>query len=138
MKFKSKYCSRDRSALNEITDRPIFLFQQKIWQLIGVPDGYELGDECQVYPIVENPDEDYEPESLTWEELSQLQHGDYDVPCAIFHWETRYVFLTRQEAEEFGEAKHYNYRDGWRVYAVCAKGELREALVDGTEMTLND
>lgn len=141
--FKSKFCCRDRSALNEATRSPIFLFQRKVWNLIQIPDGYECPDGEGVYPereIGEEYDEWHEehPDPLTWDELHKMKAGDYDVPCAIFHWETDRVFLTREEAENYGRNRHYNYRDGWRVYAVCAEGELEEVLKDGTEMTLKD
>lgn len=133
MSFQSRFCSRDRSALNEATKSPVFLFQRKVWNLINVPGGYELSDEgavlttlrshiddmieawhngandkplheylgwteteyrmfVQTSDIPEERYEEWEPRQLTWEELHKMSAGIYDVPCAIFHWETDRVF----------------------------------------------
>jgi hypothetical protein len=49
------------------------------------------------------------------------------------HWLTEAIFLTGGEAREFGETKAYNYPEGWRVIAGCARG----ALVDLIKETRN-
>lgn len=130
--FQSKYQTRDGSALNEATRTPIFLFQRKVWALVNVPNGYDVDDEGDVVPEGwEKRDE--RGDALSWETLAETTKGEWDAPCAISHWETERVYLTREEGERYGEGRAYNYPDGWRVYSVCAKGELAEALKDGTE-----
>lgn len=42
-------------------------------------------------------------------------------------WDTEYVFFTREEAEEWGRNHAYRYKR-WRVFCVCAKGELAKLL----------
>ena len=136
--FKSQFMNRDQSALNEATAAPIFLFQYRRWIITGVPDGYDFFDDGIVAAVDDNSkpqmteEGDY-AETLSAEQLAQHVYGDWDVPCAIETWETDRVFLTRQEAEEYGKARSYNYRDGWRVYAVNCVGELAQALRDGSE-----
>lgn len=44
------------------------------------------------------------------------------------HWETEWVFFTREEGEEWGRAHAYNYPRGWRVFCVSAIGELADVL----------
>lgn len=136
--FKSQFSTRDKSALDEATASPIFLFQRRRWIITGVPYGYDFFDDG----IVAAVDDDGKPlmtesgdyaETLTSEELSKHSYGDWDVECAIETWETDRVFLTRQEAEEYGKSRAYNYRDGWRVYSVNCVGELAQALRDGSE-----
>jgi hypothetical protein len=136
--FKSQFMNRDQSASNEATSAPIFLFQRRKWIVTGVPDGYDFFDEGIVAAVDDdgNPkmteDGDY-AEVLSEEQLAEHNYGDWDVPCAIETWEVDRVFLTRQEAEEYGNARAYNYRDGWRVYSVNCVGELAQALRDGSE-----
>ncbi len=127
-RFRSRFMTRDASACYEGTVSPIFLFQRRCWQLISVPDDHEEVD-GQVYPEGHVDD----PDPLTWEDLADMTAGEFDVPCAVCSWHTELVFLTREEGHRHGEAKFYNYRDGWRVYAVPAHGELIEALRDGSE-----
>ncbi len=137
MTFKSQFMSRDQSALNEATAAPIFLFQRRQWIYTGVPLGYEYIFDHGVVQLDDDDkpvrDEHGEYKVMTDEELSEMIHGDFDLPCAIETWETERVFLTRQEGEEYGKAHYYNYRKGWRVYAVNCMGELAQALRDGSE-----
>lgn len=44
------------------------------------------------------------------------------------HWETEWVFFTREEGEEWGRDHAYNYPRGWRVFCVSALGELADVL----------
>lgn len=43
-------------------------------------------------------------------------------------WRTEGVWLTREEAEDFGRKHTYRYVEGWRVYAVPANGALAAML----------
>ena len=58
--------------------------------------------------------------------------------CAIEYWITDYVFLTREEAVEYGKARSYNYKK-WRVFCVPCIGELADLLdkYDGDKEVLD-
>ncbi len=43
-------------------------------------------------------------------------------------WDTEMVFWSREEGEAYGKRRDYNYRDGWRVYCVCANDTLAALL----------
>jgi hypothetical protein len=47
------------------------------------------------------------------------RYGDY--------WDTRRVFYTRPEAEQYALSQTHNWK-WWRVYCVPAEGELREVM----------
>lgn len=106
---------------DEVTRDPIFLFQKKIWNLISTPDddSYHIDTESNIWK--KDDEGNITDELATWEELE-------DMECAICHWYTDLVFLTREEGEAYGTARAYNYPDGWRVYCVCAEGSLKEVL----------
>lgn len=108
---------------SEITRDPIFLFQRRRWNLVSEPAGW------------------------TWEDgglcPEDCQHEDDSKDCGlsgfdtlnkrfpehiISWWDTELVFFTREEGEAFGRRKAYNYPDGWRVYCVCAQGDLAALL----------
>lgn len=107
---------RDAAAYRECTRDPIFLFQRRRWNLVDVPEGHELCAEGAVYPK-DRPDAD----ALTVDELKDLE-------AVVTWWETESVWLSREEAEDYGRRRAYNYRDGWRVFCVCAEGRLGELL----------
>ncbi len=46
------------------------------------------------------------------------------------HWQTETVFLTREEAEEWGEDHSYRW-PCWRVYCVAAQGLINVVLNRG-------
>ncbi len=111
--------TRDEMASHEATCDPIFLFQYKRYILKEIPVEYHYNDDGD---IIKDGTEDFEnPEVLSWAELE-------DMECAIHVWETEDVFYSREEGEEYGHRRHYNYTDGWRVYCVCAQGKLAEIL----------
>jgi hypothetical protein len=107
---------------DEITRDPVYLFQRRRLQLISLPDGYTMED-CETIL-------DGNGECVTLKEMFDGGHiaGEFDVPCVIEEWVTELVFFTRDAGERYGEAKAYNYPDGWRVYCVPAHGELAELL----------
>lgn len=48
------------------------------------------------------------------------------------HWYTRAVFLNREEGRIHGQGRPYAWGDegvGWRVYCVCAEGDLAALIV---------
>lgn len=54
--------------------------------------------------------------------------ADNGWPLAYAEWRTESVWLDREEAEAFGKSKSYRWPDGWRVYGVCAEGDLAKML----------
>ena len=134
--FISEHSTRSQSCRREATRDVVFLFQRAKWTVVLIPDGYTVLDEvvCKADdygdPIL---NEDDEPVGLlTLEQLSKIEATDY-VKCAIKTWQTDLVFLTRGEAEKYGESRSYNYQDGWRVYGVCAEGEMATVLKEHVE-----
>jgi hypothetical protein len=124
--------TRDQAAYRECTRDPIFLFQRRRWVVLGAPSGYDFDDEgdCVALEDVEGSDVDGNPAGtvLSGEDLAGRRFGEWDTPCALETWDTEHVFLSREEGEAYGRARAYNYRDGWRVYCVCAEGQLADAL----------
>jgi hypothetical protein len=127
----------------ECTRDVIFLFQRKQLNLHGLPDGLD----CQEsYITIENEEEFADAvvtecldeaalekmrgDGLPLREFAKLglEYGDWNHQCVAETWITESVWLDRDEAERYGKAKHYNYVDGWRVYGVCANGELADIL----------
>lgn len=115
----------------EATRDAVFLFQRRVLNCVAIPSGWEFED--GVFTQVE--DECGDPIE-NGRELSPLEAyeepllDEDDRPCILAHWQTERVWLSREEATAWGEAKHYNYREGWRVYCVCAEGELAKLLKD--------
>lgn len=108
---------RDATAYRECTRDPIFLFQVRRWRLLHEPDGFLLDDEGDLVHVDD-------PEGTPAPSVDDL----LSMECAFAWWETESVWLTREEAEAYGKARHYNYTSGWRVYCVCAEGRLGELL----------
>jgi hypothetical protein len=107
---------------NEMTRDVVFLLQRRRWLIIGYPEGYESDGEG-----IANQDDPEEP-YLTGKQLSEMIHGDWDMPCAIEQWDTESVWLSREEATTFAESHVYNYSDGWRVYGIPSCGFLPEII----------
>lgn len=120
--------TRAEAGRREATRDPIFLFQRRRWLVVGCPDGYAFDADGDCVRC----DEDGEPlpdgEVLPRQKLAEHRSGEWDVPCAIEEWDTERVYLSREAAEAYGQARAYNYRDGWRVYCVCAEGALAGLL----------
>lgn len=126
--------TRDEIAREEATRDPIFLLQRRIYRGTGyVPFGYYYCEQCEgTFNVEDGGDEhrhrcgseDFEPEPISAEEA--VESG-----CWIETWETVGVFLTREEGERYGEDTKHRYGDGWRVYCVCAEGELAALLKSG-------
>ena len=123
-------CSR------ECTRSVIFLFQVRHLKLIGLPEDFSLGVDGRG-PVVQTHDDDGDKlsEPIEWPInrlfSEKLTFGDYDVPCVIEEWHTEGVFLSREEANDFGNRTHYRYSHGFRVYGVPAEGELAK-LIEAT------
>lgn len=124
----------DRRCFEECTRDPIFLFQSRRLQVQGLPhrenaDNFSYDDGLWRVKSTDGV-EMAEPESINAEEwLNDTFPSDIgDVPCVFEQWITESVWLDREEAENFGRAKSHRWRDGWRVYAVCAEGDLAKLL----------
>lgn len=53
------------------------------------------------------------------------EQTDKECECGIKIWNTEAIFLTREEAKNYGESRPYawgKYKEGWRIYGVPAKG----------------
>lgn len=112
--LRSLVGDRRKRTHDECTRDPIFLLQTKLHHLTGEPFDTHRDDEGDII-------DDNTGEALSWEELE-------DRGCAAPFWETQSVWLDRDEAEAFAKATNYRYPDGWRVYCVCAEGNLAELL----------
>ena len=106
----------------EATANVVFLFQRRLWSVVGLPRGHAMDPDGDVFP---EGDPDAAP--LSYAKLAKMDRPDGG-PCAVEKWHTELVFLSREEAEQYGRDKDYNYRHGWRVYGVPACGELAEVL----------
>lgn len=115
----------------EATRGAVFLFQVNRYDVLGLPDGITYEDGSFFRTHNEDGEELEEEESVSLDEIKQETFGDYDTPCILDIWKTESVWLDRDEATAFGEAKSYRYgqrgRD-WRVYCVCADGDLAKLL----------
>lgn len=146
MKFASTFCTRDESAWHESTRDPIFLVLVETAQLLDYdedvrPQGWfrnDDGDLC-IAPTEGECSCHLTPpcgfctdtRHATFDEIKALR--DSDIPITI---ETRVesVWLTRQEAESWVKSHPYRFTQDQHVYVycLCAEGELREVLKDGT------
>ncbi len=99
----------------DITADPIFLFQRRrVWVAMG-PYDYDIDSEH------------YYNDDGPIAEQTLIEEG-----YALEWWETESVFLTREDGTAYGEARAYNYPDGWRVYCVCARGDIVHVLAEAT------
>ena len=96
---------------DECTRDVIFLFQRRRWNL----HDYDHPERDVLIPMEKIHAEGWE-------------FGDWDHPCVTESWHTEGVYLTREEATAYGKRRDYNFADGWRVYGVCAEGELVELI----------
>lgn len=121
--------TRKEIAQQEATRDPIFLLQTRQVVIKSAYLEYDSDTEKYIETDLYAGDE---PESYTLEEL--LEKGD---DWAEVFWNTDLVFFTRDEAEGEAERRSYHYgRKGidWRVYCVCAEGELKDILNGAGEM----
>ena len=127
----------------ECTRDVIFLFQRKVLNLHGLPDGLdcqegcvtikneeEFADEVVIECLDEKLLEQMRGDGLPLREFMKLglEYGELCHQCVQETWLTESVWIDREEAERYGKAKEYNYVDGWRVYGVCATGDLAKLI----------
>lgn len=117
---------RGMVAYRESTCDPIFLFQKLDYgcseaDFSAMEDlGWHLTEDCGWYT---SDDEDADPVT------TEMMH-DHDIGSR--HWMTMKVFAHREEARQYGLARPYHWGQegvGWRVYCVCAVGELARLLL---------
>lgn len=125
--------TRGDVGLAECTRDPIFLFQSRRWHINaeGLPREIvwdsNASDLRRVSP--KDPNDAY----LTMNTLAE-EHPDH----VLAEWRTERVFFTRSEGEAYGKARAYNYPEGWRVYCVCAEGDLARLLCARSEFPTGD
>lgn len=133
----------------EATRDPIFLVQTAEHFIHDLPRGWVWDEEdCDFvkadmdlvlgidFPTKEDwPDADWDsyeedPEYGLLMHSREL-HGTEGVHTT---WSTHRVFLTREEATMWAQARHYRWPHGWRVYCTVAEGQLT-AVLDGVRTT---
>ena len=119
-----------KGTKREATQCPIFLLQQSE---IGFTADFSMND----WEWGEEGEMTYLPDGIT---MSGRELDDFLVKHSMArrYWTTWSggVWFTREEAEAEAERRSYNYGEkgkDWRVFCVCAFGELREILDEHTE-----
>jgi hypothetical protein len=105
----------------ESTQNPIWLFQTRHVEVPDMISGvyYDDDEECYCEPQWNGDGKPISDKELI------------DDGYAIEYWQTESVWISREEAEGWGEQHSYDYGkkdEEWRVYCVCAKGELAKIL----------
>lgn len=106
----------------EATRDPVFLFQSR--QIWWAPVS-ELSWDSDA-DVMRYAEHTYDAGSIVSVEVA-LAHG-----WAFEWWRTETVFASREDGEEWGKKKAYNYPDGWRVYCVAAEGDMIDVLAEAT------
>lgn len=123
--------TRSQIAGQEATRDPIFLFQRRSCRASenAILYGHFLCPDCEgVFKEPEadhhqaHGDDDFDDPGLGWKELVEMGY-------LVETWQTERVFLTREGGERYGEARSYNYPEGWRVYCIPADGYLADLLL---------
>lgn len=117
---------RDRWAFEESTRDPIFLLQSRRLVLRTLPSGFKLTEED--YEIIRDDDRSEEPKLWSLDEIREQYGDDY----VSEEWDVVGVWFSRAEASDFARRTQYRY-EKWRVYCVCADGELRDILKQEAE-----
>ena len=101
---------RKEIAYKEATRDPIFLFQERETNL-NLESDVEYDSELEGFVVTGTKEllDDYDLVEKGWVYIT---------------WRTTGVFLTREEAEDFGERTHYRYGSkgkniDWRVYCIA-------------------
>ena len=126
----------------DFTRDPIFLLQSCNRQWTQMPDGLESDVESWyvtepeylddwIKPFIEwdedDPSSGYLLMSEEFYKAAADVENDHGWPLIYEEWRTESVFLTRQEATAYAEARKYRY-DKWRVYCIPCDGELARIL----------
>lgn len=121
----------------DITRDPIFLFQVGTYRWNALPDGVSSdGESIWIEEVEDCPqwlaeyldnEGDLDGDALARGIIKEGYTNNDDVPYCYLEWRTEGVFLTRDEGESYGQSRAYRW-DEWRVYCVCAEGELARIL----------
>ena len=128
----------DRDPTNwEGTRDPIFLFQVGTRQWTEIPEGCVLEDGLLcISESSEMPDwivpyfDGYGGCTETdefWRQAEARENSCNGWPLVYTEWRTESVFLTRKEAEDYGNAHHYCW-EKWKVHCIPCDGELAKLL----------
>jgi hypothetical protein len=111
----------------EATRNVVFIFQRKRLQFRHNPPGYEVENDGDSWYIVPEGESDHEHFDI---ELSYLidKESAAGAPCVEVVYEDEGIWLSREEAEAYGEGHKYNYPQGWRVYGIPSNGKLAELI----------
>ena len=117
-----RYPRTHETLRRDCTTDPIYLFQRRrlAWSAAGVASmGWKY---------------DHEQERMVDDKGRHVtDEKAIEAECATVYWDTERVFLTREEGDDYGTGRAYNYPGGWRVYCVPASGDLVQVLADVTE-----
>lgn len=103
----------------EATKNVVFLLQRINLVVVGVPSGYEMGEDGNHF--VREEDEAVLSIKKAFKHSLETDDGQ---PAVIKELIAEKVFLTREEAESFAKAREYNYSYGWHVYGIPCEGEM--------------
>lgn len=114
--------SRDEIARVECTRDPIFLFETSEVSIID--DRIEYSPEKEMY---------YDTIADCYYDEDQVVYDGF----ARRIWSAKYVWYTREEAENYYSPRYHTEREGkdWRVFCTCAEGELRDVLKNGERIS---
>ncbi len=118
--------TRREIAEKEGTRNPIFLFQVAELVLTDQDAIYRCSEcSCVCDPEKSHQCDPEDPiDDISFQEAKKLGIGK-------IVWRTEFVFATREEAENYGVSKSYDYGEkniNWRVWCVCAMGTLADIL----------
>lgn len=147
--------AKERKAIaeKEATRDPIFLLQIKRLAIPEASFEHDLYVESDYFDeggVFLTPDShtDYleadfseEPSEEFWRNCKTLdKDGLVEQGLAVYYWDADSVWMTREEAEREAEGRSYHYGvkgKDWRVYCMCAEGELAQLLIGGVAKGTN-
>ncbi len=115
--------NRDKIAKEEMTRDPIFLLQ--LGRFIP-SDRFEWDADKELF---------FDASEDCWFDDDAL----IDMGAGQLEWITQSVWLSREEAEDYGNRKSYDFGEkgkDWRVWCVPADGRLADFLKGVTDETL--
>lgn len=134
---------------DEVTRDPIFILQSRDIVFLNHKDYVSADEECESgYWILYATNRDNEAEQEYFEGNADC-NGNLPEPPKYFLdpegilergdaqevWRTESVWLTREEATIWAENHAYRFSKGWRVYCLCAEGQLAKLLhVEDTDL----
>lgn len=153
----AEYHPRIKVAISESTRDPIFLFLTKqitIPQVAfdsmhyiedhriaeeGAGGAFLTDDERERYEDMRNDAvmmDSEDPNYPDFKEINVMTDKELvEYGLAVEYWNPMgKVFYTREEGEDYAKARPYKYGEqgkDWKIYCVCAEGELASVLIGG-------